>query len=82
VKALTLSFSLAATVAGSLGFTSLRDGWEGNAPGEERTIAGFKFCQLMPLRAPLFQDALLALRRGDFSRLEPLLDGGRTIPDR
>jgi Ankyrin repeats (many copies) len=25
---------------------------------------------------PVFQDALMGLRRGDFSRLEPLLDGG------
>jgi formylglycine-generating enzyme len=44
MKPLMFSVALAVTVVGSLGFTSLRDGWEGKAPGEERTIAGIKLC--------------------------------------
>ena len=48
MKPLTLSVALAMTVVGSLGFTSRQDGWEGKAPGEERTIAGIKLCWCPP----------------------------------
>ena len=48
MKAATLSLGMTVTIVVSLGFTSLRDGWEGKAPGEERTIAGIKLCWCPP----------------------------------
>ena len=48
MKLLRSILGLAVMVVGSWGFASWRDGWEGKAPGEERTVAGIKLCWCPP----------------------------------